>query len=82
MIQELLERLELILTFSKEEMREYMDMEKLTEQRLQLRAEMEAYKAEKEAELAQVAQAMSDLDYAEAVADSFQGGPGTEGETQ
>ena len=48
------------------------------QERQMLRAEVDAYKAEKEAELAQIAEAMSGLDYADAVAESFGGGPSSD----
>ncbi len=45
------------------------------QERQMLRAEVDAYKAEKEAELAEIAEAIGAMDYADAVADSFGGGP-------
>ena len=46
----------------------------------EMRAMMEEHKAEKEAELAQITEAMGELDYMEAMTDSFAGGP--EGDPQ
>lgn len=66
MLEGLFERLRLLVTLTDDEQK----MESK-----ELRAMMEAYKAEKEAELEQIAEAMDEMDYMEAMADSFQGGP-------
>lgn len=48
----------------------------------ELRADLEAHIAEKEKELEDARNCMSDLEYAEAVMDSFQGGPGEDTGTE
>lgn len=42
---------------------------------LEIRTQLEHYMSEREAELAAAAETMEALDYAEAMVDSFQGGP-------
>lgn len=80
MLQKLLERLRLATQFAEDNYdKDYRNFYRMKEQKkleyLELRIELEQYKAEREAELEHIAQAMSDLDYADAMADSFRGGP-------
>lgn len=72
--------------YTTDDMKDFDKFQRLREDRklafLDLRIEMEQYRAEQEDRLAQVWQALGDLDYAQAMVDSFQGGPGTEGERE
>lgn len=75
MLQQLLERLRLLSDCDRNAIKDFDNWHRLKEDRKLLRLEMELYKAEKENELAKVAEAMDTLDYMEAMMDSFQGGP-------
>lgn len=67
MLEDLMERLNRLLTGKRDDQWQIDSKE--------LRAMIEAHKAEKEAELQALADASDELDYVEAMADSFQGGP-------
>lgn len=84
MFADLLQRLRFMrenTEFMSEDMKDFDKFQRMTErraQRLAIMMEVEAYKAEREAELAQLAEEMSAMDYADAVAESFGGGPGND----
>lgn len=82
MLKEWLERLRLVTEYTEDDMKDFSKFHRMKEDKklqfLEMRIEMEQYKAEREAELAEITEAMDALDYAETVSDSFQGGPGGE----
>jgi hypothetical protein len=80
MLKELLERLRLVTFDEGVEIKTYAEK---VQERNNLREELLKAEEERQAELDQIAEAMFELDYADAdEADSFDGGPGNEGETQ
>ena len=78
MLSDFLERLYLLTHHDTEAVKDWDRWQRLREDRKLLRLEMQLYKAEREHELEQIAQVMGELDYADSLADSFQGGPGPE----
>lgn len=86
MLEALLQRLRIHSAARRREQEEAWDIE-LNDIRMQMLAckaaaemEMQAYMDAKQAELAQIAESMSEMDYMEAMADSFSGGPGAVGD--
>jgi hypothetical protein len=77
MLRALLDRLRLCHQEEGYDVKTYAER---VQERQQLRAELDQHRAEKEAELTEIEKATSDLDYMDALADSFSGGPGNEGD--